>query len=56
MMTPERRSAILKVFSKLKQRVLWKYERDDIQNELPPNVRVSKWLPQNDILGTFDLN
>lgn len=47
-----RRDAILKAFGRIKQRVIWKYEEDDdILDKLPPNVRVQKWLPQNDILG-----
>ncbi|KAJ1520340.1 hypothetical protein ONE63_004538 [Megalurothrips usitatus] len=47
----DRRDAILRAFGRLKQRVLWKYEDDDIQDKLPANVHVAKWLPQNDILG-----
>ncbi|CAG7724086.1 unnamed protein product [Allacma fusca] len=43
------RKQILDVFSKLKQRVLWKFEAQF--DDLPPNVKVSKWLPQQDILG-----
>lgn len=37
-------------FRQLKQRVLWKYENETIP-ELPPNVLIRKWLPQNDILA-----
>ncbi|XP_034231003.1 2-hydroxyacylsphingosine 1-beta-galactosyltransferase-like [Thrips palmi] len=51
MIRKERRDAILRAFGRLKQRVLWKYEDDDIHDKLPPNVKVAKWLPQNDILG-----
>ncbi|XP_036331656.1 UDP-glycosyltransferase UGT5-like [Rhagoletis pomonella] len=40
----------LDVFRDMKQRVLWKYENDSIQN-LPPNVMVKKWMPQSDILA-----
>jgi glucuronosyltransferase len=40
----------VKVFSRLKQRVLWKFETEHMDN-LPPNVKLSKWLPQQDILG-----
>ncbi|XP_034236904.1 2-hydroxyacylsphingosine 1-beta-galactosyltransferase-like [Thrips palmi] len=47
----DRRDAMLRAFGRLKQRVLWKYETDDILDKLPPNVKVAKWLPQNDILG-----
>jgi hypothetical protein len=42
--------AILEAFSKLKQRVLWKWEEETLPGK-PSNVKVSKWLPQSDILG-----
>ncbi|XP_018570237.1 UDP-glucuronosyltransferase 2B20 [Anoplophora glabripennis] len=41
--------AILGAFSKLKQTVLWKFESDF--DNLPTNVIIRKFLPQNDILG-----
>ncbi|XP_045120213.1 UDP-glycosyltransferase UGT5-like [Portunus trituberculatus] len=41
---------LVEVFGSLEQRVLWKWDDDTIEN-LPPNVRLSKWLPQQDILG-----
>lgn len=44
------RQILVKVFGSLKQRVLWKWDRDDMP-DLPPNVRLGKWLPQQDILG-----
>lgn len=47
---PEKRNAILKAFSRLKQDVLWKFE-DDTLPDLPKNVKISKWLPQSDILA-----
>ncbi|KAJ9584271.1 hypothetical protein L9F63_021393 [Diploptera punctata] len=42
--------AFLDAFSELPQRVLWKFESDSLP-ELPKNIMVNKWLPQNDILG-----
>ena len=42
---------LVHTFAKLPYRVLWKYESTTIQNDLPSNVRTSKWLPQQDILG-----
>lgn len=41
--------SILKVFSKIKMRVVWKFEADNV--EFPPNVMIGSWLPQNDILA-----
>ncbi|XP_049767196.1 UDP-glycosyltransferase UGT5-like [Schistocerca cancellata] len=49
-MPEERRAAFLAAFSKLRQKVLWKWEDDSLPNK-PPNVMVSKWLPQADILA-----
>ena len=40
----------LEVFSKLKQKVLWKWETEKMDG-LPKNVMLSKWLPQQDVLG-----
>lgn len=42
--------AFIKVFAKLKERVLWKWGDENIPN-LPKNVMVKKWMPQNDILA-----
>ncbi|XP_018562683.1 uncharacterized protein LOC108904558 [Anoplophora glabripennis] len=47
---PNKRNAFLKAFSKLKQKVLWKWEVDDLPGK-PPNVKLGKWLPQQDILA-----
>ncbi len=49
-MTEERRKMLVKVFGSLKQKVLWKWETEDMPDK-PPNVKLSKWLPQQDILG-----
>jgi glucuronosyltransferase len=40
------------VFSKQKQRILWKWETDSLPGK-PQNVKIGKWLPQSDILGGF---
>lgn len=44
------REAILRVFSKLKVKVLWKWEQETLPGQ-PANVKLSKWLPQQEILG-----
>ncbi|XP_967685.3 UDP-glycosyltransferase UGT5 [Tribolium castaneum] len=42
--------AILKTFAKLKQKILWKWEEDDLPGK-PPNVKTAKWLPQQELLA-----
>lgn len=37
-------------FKDLKQRVLWKFE-DESLTDIPSNVMIRKWMPQNDILA-----
>ncbi|CAL4098475.1 unnamed protein product, partial [Meganyctiphanes norvegica] len=44
------RLMLVKVLGSLKQRVLWKWDKDNME-DLPSNIRISKWLPQQDILG-----
>lgn len=46
----DKKTAVLKVFARIKQKVLWKFEGGGIE-ELPKNVKIDKWLPQQDILG-----
>lgn len=43
---------MLKCLSKLKEKVLWKFESNDFPH-LPENVRIEKWLPQRSILSKF---
>jgi glucuronosyltransferase len=47
-----KRQALLEAFSKLKQRVLWKWETDSLPGQ-PSKVMPGKWLPQSDVLGKF---
>ncbi|XP_031639846.1 UDP-glucuronosyltransferase 1-10-like [Contarinia nasturtii] len=42
--------AFLDSFRHLKQRVLWKFEDETLEN-VPSNVMIKKWMPQNDILA-----
>ncbi|XP_047503002.1 UDP-glycosyltransferase UGT5-like [Penaeus chinensis] len=44
------RRVLVNVFGSLRQRVLWKWDVDSMV-DLPPNVRLGKWLPQQDILS-----
>ncbi|KAI5705825.1 hypothetical protein M8J75_002109 [Diaphorina citri] len=46
-----RRKAFLKAFARLPQyRVLWKWE-NDVMEGLGENIRLQKWMPQQDILA-----
>ena len=49
-MDDDKRKAFLNVFRKLKQKVLWKWETEHMDDK-PPNVMLHKWLPQQDVLG-----
>ena len=42
--------ALLRIFGKLKQKVIWKWEDDQLPGK-PDNVMISKWLPQSDVLA-----
>nr|QIK00369.1 UDP-glycosyltransferase [Xylotrechus quadripes] len=46
----EKRDALLKAFGKRKEKVLWKWEDDTLPGQ-PPNVKLGKWLPQQEILA-----
>ncbi|KAJ8881185.1 hypothetical protein PR048_017658 [Dryococelus australis] len=49
-LTAEKRSIFLETFSELRDyHVLWKWESDNLPGQ-PANVKVSKWMPQQDIL------
>lgn len=41
---------VLKVFSGIKQKLLWKFEAEELPNK-PDNVVIRKWLPQRAVLG-----
>lgn len=49
-MQPEKLAIFLNAFGRLKQRVLWKWEDENMAGK-PDNVMVEKWLPQDDILA-----
>ena len=46
----EKAETFMKAFGRLKQRVIIRYTGSPIEN-IPSNVLVQKWLPQNDLLG-----
>lgn len=41
---------LIDTFAELPYHVLWKFEEDDLKNK-PKNVKICKWLPQQDLLG-----
>ncbi|KAK7865280.1 hypothetical protein R5R35_012576 [Gryllus longicercus] len=49
-LTPEKRKVLMDAFAELPQKVLWKFEADSLPGQ-PKNVKISKWLPQSDILA-----
>lgn len=53
-MPKEKVSLLLSELAKIKQVVLWKWEDDQLPN-LPKNVIIRKWFPQNDILGILKI-
>lgn len=40
----------MNAFSELPYKVLWKFEAEEMEGK-PDNVKISKWLPQQDVLG-----
>lgn len=57
-MPEEVRKIFVHTFARLKQRVIWKWEEDSIRNrsstvvsDVPDNVLLVPWLPQQDLLG-----
>ncbi|KAG4079078.1 hypothetical protein HA402_001049 [Bradysia odoriphaga] len=47
----EKVEAILGVFAGLRQKVIWKWESNDIPRNKPDNVLMTKWVPQDDLLA-----
>lgn len=46
------RRLLVQTFAQLPYRVLWKWEGGlSGMQDLPPNVKLGRWLPQQDILG-----
>jgi len=48
---PDKLCHILDAFSKLKQRVIMKFDDEKNKTQLPANVKMVKWFPQRDLLG-----
>lgn len=48
-MSDHMKSTLLQMFGKLKQTVIWKFEGD--LDNVPKNVHLVKWAPQQSLLG-----
>ncbi|KOB74102.1 UDP-glycosyltransferase UGT33D8 [Operophtera brumata] len=46
---PEKIQTLVKAFSQLPYDVLWKWDKDELPGQ-SKNIRISKWLPQSDLL------
>ncbi|XP_063834229.1 UDP-glycosyltransferase UGT5-like [Ostrinia nubilalis] len=46
---PEKIQTLVNVFSKLPYDILWKWNQDELPGRTP-NIRISKWFPQSDLL------
>ncbi|XP_037025348.1 UDP-glycosyltransferase UGT4-like isoform X2 [Bradysia coprophila] len=49
--SPEKLTSILNVFSSIDQKVIWKWDGDEIPLNTPKNVLMEEWIPQADILA-----
>lgn len=49
------REMFVGAFSKIKQKVIWKYENETLPNK-SDNVMISDWLPQRDLLASKQVN
>ncbi|KAL0810811.1 hypothetical protein ABMA28_010123 [Loxostege sticticalis] len=49
LLPPERLQILVNVFSKLPYDILWKWNKDELPGRTE-NIRISKWLPQSDLL------
>ncbi|XP_028167286.1 UDP-glucuronosyltransferase 2B14-like [Ostrinia furnacalis] len=47
--SPEKIQTLVNVFSKLPYNILWKWNQDELPGRTP-NIRISKWFPQSDLL------
>ncbi|CAH1119523.1 unnamed protein product [Phaedon cochleariae] len=50
LLTDDLRKAMLSTLKELPYKILWKFEDDGLQN-LPKNVKLVKWVPQQDLLA-----
>lgn len=51
----DKKNILLKVLGSRKERVLWKWDEEKLENR-PENVMISKWFPQQGILGSLNFS
>ena len=49
-MSKEKREMFLNTFKGQKEKILWKWETESMEDQ-PDNVMLSKWLPQQEVLA-----
>ena len=49
-MAEDKKRVFIETFRQINHPIIWKWDEDDIPN-LPSNVKLSKWLPQQDLLA-----
>ena len=49
---PERLQILVKVLGRVPYDVLWKWNKDELPGKTE-NMRISKWLPQSDLLSKY---
>nr|AAL48556.1 RE03265p [Drosophila melanogaster] len=49
-LSKDRRKILIDTFASLPQRILWKFDADEL-SDVPSNVLISPWFPQQDILA-----
>ena len=52
-MPDELLQSFMKVFTKLQQKIIMKWETDELPPNMPANVMTTKWLPQQDLIGNI---
>ena len=49
-MSQERKKVFLETFAKLEKPIIWKWDEENVA-DLPSNVMIKQWVPQQDILA-----
>lgn len=52
--TTNMRKIFMDTFRELPYNILWKFDETDL-NDMPSNVKIMKWVPQQDILSKLSI-